>query len=469
MKSSRFGIAVVGVALVGLWYAGGGTGTLPAARADGLPQVERPVAHANLSVYFLRGPDAVPDARIMTLEEALATGRAVVHETGNVNVLAVENLSADTELFVQSGDIVKGGKQDRVAATDVLLPPRGGVVPLPAHCVEQGRWTNRGGERVEAFTSSNGTIAGKELKYANASGVQSAVWDNVKKNQEKLNDNLKAQVNAAVSPTSFQLTLEAPALRAKVTEYEAALRAAGEGRSDIVGAVFVVNGQITGAEVYGSNALFRKAWPKLLNSAAVEAVADLTTKPTPSAPCVQEVERFLVLAAQPGANNNNEGRPARNPGANDYELFVENVTDARGRTAGNRAPNGPGQVLITGRGNIGETRTGQVIIGGSVNSDADRVGNLRVDGQTITGDRVQLETPDVQALQNPAQMSRRVFNFSAGPFGSPDNVAPGVQPVGQTPGNRLESTKCENEQSLMVESRDAGRGNSVLRRSYIAK
>jgi hypothetical protein len=72
-----------------------------------------------------------------------------------------------------------------------------------------------------------------------------------------------------------------------------------------------------------------------------------------------------------------------------------------------------------------------------------------------------------------------VFNFSAGALGSPSVVNPGravndngpggAQPVGQTPGNRLESAKCENDKSLMVESRDAGRGNTVLRRSYIAK
>jgi hypothetical protein len=364
-------------------------------------------------------------------------------------VLAVENLSADTELFVQSGDIVKGGKQDRVAATDVLLPPRGGVVPLPAHCVEQGRWTNRGGEKVEAFTSSNGTIAGKELKYANASGNQSAVWKNVEGNQTKLNDNLKATVNAAASPTSFQLTLEAPALRAKVTEYEAALRSAGEGRSDIIGAVFVVNGQITGAEVYGSNALFRKAWPKLLNSASVEAVADLTTKPTPSAPGVQEVERFLVLAAQPG------------PAAQNDTV----ITGGSGRAAATRNPaygnnpNAPGQVLIGGRVNSDAGQTGQIVIGGSINSDAGLLGNIRVEGDSITGDRVQLETPEVQALRNPARLSARVN----------DNEARGAQPALQQPGNRLESLKCENDKSLMVESRDAGRGNSVLRRSYIAK
>lgn len=445
MKSSRFGIAVIGVALVGLWYVGGGTGSLPSARAEALPHVERPVAHANLNVYFLRGPDAVTTANVMTLQEALATGRAVVHETSNVNVLAVENLSADTELFVQSGDIVKGGKQDRVAATDVLLSPRSGAVPLPAHCVEQGRWTNRGGEDAQKFASSAGTIAGKELKYANASGVQSAVWDNVKKNQERLNDNLKTTVNAAASPTSFQLTLEAPALRAKVTEYEAALRAAGEGRSDIIGAVFVVNGQITGAEVYGSNALFRKAWPKLLNSASVEAVADLTTKPTPSAPCIQEVERFLVLAAQPGPAAQND----------------TTITGGSGRAAATRnpgrAPNAPDNNLFNEDPGLDSNIEHAL-------PEIQRA-RVQVQGEAVTGNRVQPEDR-VQRL------SVRGLGTNGRTDPTPyarDNAARGAQPVGQTQGNRLESTKCENDGSLMVESRDAGRGNSVLRRSYIAK
>ena len=62
--------------------------------------------------------------------------------------------------------------------------------------------------------------------------------------------------------------------------------------------VFAVNGSVTGAEVYGSNAIFRKAWPKLLNSASVEA-AERTDKSLVAAPSAQAVELFLASAAQP--------------------------------------------------------------------------------------------------------------------------------------------------------------------------
>ena len=130
MTTSIRAAGLVGLALVGLWYVGGGA-KLPAVEAA--QRVAEPLAHANLTVYFVHGPDAVPGARVMTLQEALERELAVVHETGNVNTLAVENRSPDTELFVQSGDIVKGGRQDRIAATDMLLPPNSGLVPLPAH------------------------------------------------------------------------------------------------------------------------------------------------------------------------------------------------------------------------------------------------------------------------------------------------------------------------------------------------
>jgi hypothetical protein len=44
---------------------------------------------------------------------------------------------------------------------------------------------------------------------------------------------------------------------------------------DVIGYAMAVNGKVIGADVYGSSALFRKLWPKLLRSAATEAAAEL--------------------------------------------------------------------------------------------------------------------------------------------------------------------------------------------------
>src|SRR5204863_219605 len=155
-------------------------------------------------------------AKVLSLPEALERELAVVHETSDVNLLAVENKSGEYELFIQSGDIVKGGRQDRMVQHDMLLPPKSGVVPLPAHCVEQGRWTNRGGEDARRFASSGKCAVGNDMKIANFSGQQPAVWQSVGTNQGKINANLNgANVQAAASPTSFQLSLESPELQKK--------------------------------------------------------------------------------------------------------------------------------------------------------------------------------------------------------------------------------------------------------------
>ena len=75
----------------------------------------------------------------------------VVHETGSVNELQIKNVSADVDVYLQSGDIVKGGRQDRTIAMDTIIPPKSGLMPLNAFCVENGRWSQRGGERFSQF------------------------------------------------------------------------------------------------------------------------------------------------------------------------------------------------------------------------------------------------------------------------------------------------------------------------------
>ena len=79
----------------------------------------------------------------LTLEEALTSGVAQVRETSDVNSLEIENLG-DTPVFVQAGEIVKGGKQDRTLMVSLLLPPKSGRVPIASKafctgCTMKGR------------------------------------------------------------------------------------------------------------------------------------------------------------------------------------------------------------------------------------------------------------------------------------------------------------------------------------------
>lgn len=245
------------------------------AQASGY-QISAPATHKNLSVFLIHGKNELTNENILTLQEAMERKILTVYETSDVNELLVQNKSAKYEVFIQSGDIVKGGKQDRVLSIDIIIPAKSGKISIEAFCVEQGRWQQRKGESVGEFSSSNERVVSKNLKLAaNKSRSQSEVWTEVKNAQSKLSSNVGASVNAAASRTSLQLSLENKEVAATTDEFVKKLAGIVNGKADVIGYAFVINGKINSADVYASNFLFKKLWLKLLKASAVEAVSEL--------------------------------------------------------------------------------------------------------------------------------------------------------------------------------------------------
>ena len=282
-------------------------------------RISGPVSHENLTVYFIHGQSA-PGKVPLTLDEALARRVVHVRETGNVNQLELENLGLD-DVFIQSGDIVKGGQQDRTLMVSLILPPKSGRVSIASFCVEQGRWSARGREDVKSFSTASASVPSREMKLAmkapqpvavpeprggvlrgggpalatsaaETSARQGAVWEGVRKMQDKLSRNVGAPVAAAQSASSLQLALENDKLVALQNAYVRTLKTAGEADNDIVGYVFAVNGKLNSADVYPSNGLFRKMWTKLLNASATEALGH-KDEPRDAAPSIDAVTAFL--------------------------------------------------------------------------------------------------------------------------------------------------------------------------------
>ncbi|HUI58235.1 MAG TPA: DUF6569 family protein [Bryobacteraceae bacterium] len=247
-----------------------------------------PYIHDNLYIYLVHGQDRV-QTKYITLAEALAQHKVVVYETSNVNLLQVENLSAEN-VYIQSGEIVKGGRQDRVLKDDIILESKSGKVDITAFCVEHGRWTQRGQELVQAFAAAPNAIASPEMKRAvMQAGSQGAVWAEVAAEQDRLAKNLNAPVKAAASETSYQLTLEAPRVQQTANSFKQELGGLADKHPDALGYVVAVNGKVTGADLYATHELFQRLWPKLLESAAVEAIASAKAGETASAPPVADV------------------------------------------------------------------------------------------------------------------------------------------------------------------------------------
>lgn len=267
-----------------------------------------PYRHENLTLFLIHGPGGSAGGQLLTLEEAMARRVVIVHETEEVNELAVRNVSRRQEVFIQSGDIVKGGQQDRMLSVDLIVPARSGRIPIDAFCVEHGRWEGRGGEPVAAFSGSEQMVATKELKMAaRQARSQEEVWQRVDEAQAKLSASTNVSVQSPDSESSLQLSLENAKVKAQAGRYIRALSKIVEGKSDVIGYAFAVNGRVSSADVYASGALFRKLWPKLLKASAVEALAEMPSyDKTAVASVSADTLRELFADAEQGSEETQE-------------------------------------------------------------------------------------------------------------------------------------------------------------------
>ena len=258
-------------------------------------RITGPFDHKNLAVFFLHDESrggAVP----LTLQEALMKGDFRIEETGNIHELNIEN-RGDTDVFIQAGDIVKGGRQDRVLGVSMLVPARSGVIPIASFCVESGRWGRRGFEDQMHFSSSDHSYSSPRAKmalrrsaesysstarrYASMaySRLQSDVWDEVGKTQSRLMQAAGPSARAAASPTSLDLSMRQAEVHAARAEYLARLENAAETDPSITGALFAVNGEVRNADAYPWTGLFWKMWGKNLNAGVTEALGAHDAEP----------------------------------------------------------------------------------------------------------------------------------------------------------------------------------------------
>jgi len=257
-----------------------------------------PYTHKNLTIFLVHGKGQLEGHNFLTLQEALAQKKVVVFETKNVNELAIQNVSNE-DVYVQAGDIVRGGEQDRMISVDFIVPPKSERMPIAAFCVESGRWNKRGNEAAGQFSSSENSVSTKSLKLAaKQEGSQQAVWANVTVAQDKLSQNVGGLVNATESRSSLELSVENKKVKETTAEYISALSGIVKNKTDVIGYAFAINGHVNSADVYASNELFAKLWPKLLKANAVEAVAELQKDAKVDAVSDDAVLSFMIDSEQ---------------------------------------------------------------------------------------------------------------------------------------------------------------------------
>ena len=235
----------------------------------------------NLTLIMVNAKSELDAKKYISLGSALAKKLVEVKETGNVSQLTVSNNSKEFYIFINAGDIVKGGKQDRTLRYDLIVPPGASNVPLPSFCVESGRWRQREGEDVKKFSSNTHALSSRRSRIASKKkGSQGEVWKSVAEQQESLNKNIaqdsgrKVEVRNRKSKSSLQLTLENKELNKLAAEYKKFFSGVIDKEQEAVGFIFLVNNQFNTMDVYNSKGLFRELWSKLLSSAVTEAISE---------------------------------------------------------------------------------------------------------------------------------------------------------------------------------------------------
>jgi ARG/rhodanese/phosphatase superfamily protein len=255
-----------------------------------------PIRQGNLTVFPVVAAASHETRQFLTLDEGVRSGEVVVTESGRaiplvrrrqgiiqpptgdgaqVNQLVLIN-NSKRPLLLLAGEIVTGGKQDRVIAKDRLVPAESDPIDLGVFCVEPGRWVSRSGK----FDSMNMAMAPPAMRSkAMSDKDQGKVWQEVRKAQSEMA--VVAGAAEAVElqgTTSYARVMDNKGVQRHVDSVAAPIEAGYRSLikelrdRNAVGVVVAVNGEVIWADIFASTDLLQKYWPKLVRSYAAEAV-----------------------------------------------------------------------------------------------------------------------------------------------------------------------------------------------------
>jgi len=284
-----------------------------------------PISHGDLTVFPVVSNRAHDTSEFLTLDEGIRSGEVIVTEVGNlhsmmhrrhrpqtypasaeVNRLVLVN-NSQRPLLLLAGEIVTGGKQDRVVGKDRIVPAESDPVDLGVFCVEPHRWVESSNKfGTTGFLMAQPSVRGKAM----AEKDQQQVWNEVNNAKSNMSANLRK-----MAPSSASETVEVTAAARELDSTSSYAKARANGvvqkqmetitepmqksyeslikqlrNQNAVGVVVAVKGRIVWADLFASGSLLGKYWPKLLQSYAAEA---LTTPGEHREVSVKEAQQFL--------------------------------------------------------------------------------------------------------------------------------------------------------------------------------
>ena len=278
----------------------------PPGRPEGEWRLLEPVTYENISVFPVVSSSSQDTSPFLTLEEGLSTGEVLVREQGSeglvrgrdgrpvyvpqnntgasVNQLVLINRSR-RPLLLLAGELVSGGKQDRVIGKDRIIPAGAPPLPLSVFCVEHGRWTG-----VSQFAAAKTIVHPSVRERAAVDQKQAEVWDAVRSGTtakaapaapapSMSMQDIQGAIDTNGRTEAYEKIYQSRAVGVSIDDFVEEVRArfarATSGLKDerVVGVVVAYGGEVAWSDIFASGDLFDHYWNKLLRSYAVEALA----------------------------------------------------------------------------------------------------------------------------------------------------------------------------------------------------
>ena len=272
-----------------------------------------PIRHGNLTIFPVVTSQSHDTNNFLTLDEGIRSGEVIVSEAGmirplirgpqpptlrppgaQVNQLVLVN-NSKRPLILLAGEILTGGKQDRVVGKDRIVPPESDPIDLAVFCVEPGRWV----ATKSNFGSFPAQMAQPSVRRsAMAEQDQQKVWADVRASAAAMGSSVGGALAAREieSTSSYAGVMGNEEVKQRVEAVAGPLEQSYQGvmrelrDRNAVGVVVAVNDQIIWADLFASTTLLEKYWPKLIRSYAAEA---LTRSTAPGYPDLKAAQAFL--------------------------------------------------------------------------------------------------------------------------------------------------------------------------------
>ncbi len=281
-----------------------------------------PVTYQDLTIFPVISSQNPDTSDFETLDQALSSGDAVISEQGGymrrtrdgepvpvytggsqVNQLVLVN-RGKRPLLLLAGEVVSGGKQDRIIGKDRIVPIGSAPLPLDVFCVEHGRWTGDSMNFSAAETMVHPTVREQAAVKQDQSQVWAAVRDETPKVGESESVTVEGQARgmsagaaggvAAAPPAlpqaaiggviseaptqSYRRIYQSPMVQNSVEGFAEEMSrrfdraTSGIKGGHVVGVVVAFGDDVAWSDIFASSQLFDTYWPKLLRSYVVEAL-----------------------------------------------------------------------------------------------------------------------------------------------------------------------------------------------------